>query len=67
MGGGRVRTDDDRHLAGHLAGLQQGERFGGPVERVYARGLAYAGLCGLMQVGEVSDLLSAVRRRLPRQ
>lgn len=30
-------------------------------------GLAYGGLCRLMQVGEMDDLLSALRRRLPRQ
>lgn len=29
-------------------------------------GLAYAGLCGLMGVGEIGELLSSLRRRLPR-
>lgn len=57
----------------HAAGLSAGparvplwRAIGGLGVLTGVGGLAYAGLCGLMQVGEVSDLLSAVRRRLPR-
>jgi putative peptidoglycan lipid II flippase len=56
----------------HAAGLAPGplrvplwRAIGGLGVLVALGGLAYAGLCGLMQVGEIDDLVGALRRRLP--
>jgi putative peptidoglycan lipid II flippase len=57
----------------HAAGFAQGptgvplwRAIGGLGLLVGLGGLVYAGLCRVMRVGEIDDLLSAVRRRLPK-